>query len=213
MEQALRVRPFAGVVLYAAAAEAFLRGNTSGWLELSRQLFCCSREYRNRLMNDLIGHAPPEEIQGMIEFIVSRFNPDLESLQALHAICASDAAASKCWVSANTRRSERRPRRAIAATRGPPSYGLLRKGCTRNCRTVRRRCCVRAERRDPNNYLAHYQLASCLIDQGYFDEAESHLRWCLLRGGDNTTLQGKMKEVIRGRLDSERRASARDRKY
>ena len=60
---------------------------------------------------------------------------------------------------------------------------------------------------DQNNYRAHYQLALCLLDQGLFAEAESHLHWCLQRASSDKSVEIKLKEALKGRLDAERCAA------
>ena len=58
-------------------------------------------------------------------------------------------------------------------------------------------CARRALECDRNNYHAHYQLASCLLDQGLFAEAETHLHWCLQRATGDKSVEIKLKRRSR----------------
>ena len=93
IEQALCVRPFDGSVVSAAAAEALLDGNTQRWLDLCKQGFRCGRGYQRELMHNLVANVPPEGIQGMVDFIITQFQPDLEGLQSLYEACSKRAGA------------------------------------------------------------------------------------------------------------------------
>ncbi len=86
--QALRVRPFDGAVVCAAAAEALLEGDMQRWLELSKRGFRCGPAYQRELICNLVANVPSEGIQPMIDFIITQFQPDLEGLQSLYAACS-----------------------------------------------------------------------------------------------------------------------------
>ena len=61
---------------------------------------------------------------------------------------------------------------------------------------------------DRNNYREHYQLASCLLDQGLFDEAGNAPHWCLQRVSGDKSVEIKLKQAIEGRLKAQRCAEA-----
>jgi len=69
-------------------------------------------------------------------------------------------------------------------------------------------CARNAVQCDSGNYDAHCQLASCLLRQQLFAEAESHLRWCLQRTPNDQAIETKLREALKGRLDSQPRATA-----
>ena len=73
-----------------------------------------------------------------------------------------------------------------------------------------RRCIANALECDPGNYDAHYQGAQCLLKQGMFDEAHSHVRWCLQRTPSNPALADMLREALKGRLDGQHRAAAKE---
>ena len=59
------------------------------------------------------------------------------------------------------------------------------------------RCARRALDCDQNNYRTHYQLASCLLEQGLFAEAETHLHWYLQRASSDKSVEIKLKEALK----------------
>jgi uncharacterized protein HemY len=61
---------------------------------------------------------------------------------------------------------------------------------------------------DQGDYNAHYALGLCLLKQQQFSEAESHLRWCQTRVSNKTEIEAKLREVLKGRLDSQLNAAA-----
>jgi O-antigen ligase/tetratricopeptide (TPR) repeat protein len=208
--QALRVRPFDDAVVCAAAAEALLAGDTRRWLALSKQAFRCGREYRHELICNLVANTPPEAIQAMIDFIIAQFQPDLESLQSLYVACSKrvgpDLLVPLCQYQALRAEFEARNRK------DPEAVGIWleaqRLHTLLNDGPRALQCARSALECDRNNYRAHYQLALCLMDQGLFAEAESHLHWCLQRTSNNKSVESKFKEAMKGRLDAERCAAA-----
>jgi O-antigen ligase len=210
VDQALRVRPCDGAVVYAAAAEALLAGNTPRWLELSQHIFRCSREYQRQLIGELVNHTPPEETQTMIELIVNNFQPDLQALQILHDVCAKRCRAEQLiplcryWVQKTEAEAHGRNDPQVVALwmQAQRLYAQLDDGQRALA------CARRALECDPNDYNVHYQLALCLLEQKQYAEAESELHWCLQRNSRDKSLEVKLKEALKGRLDAQRAAAA-----
>jgi O-antigen ligase/tetratricopeptide (TPR) repeat protein len=208
--QALRVRPFDGVVVSAAAAEALLAGNSQQWLVLSKHAFRCGRSYQHELITNLVANTPPEGIQGIIDFIVTQFQPDFESLQFLYALCqkrvGAEALLALCRYQAL--QAEFEARSLNNADAAAMWLEAQRRHTQLNDGQRALECARRALACDQNNYWVHYQLAMCLINQELFAEAESHLHWCLQRTPGDQSLAFRLKEALKGKLDSERCAAA-----
>jgi hypothetical protein len=208
--QAVHVRPFDGVVLYAAAAEALLTGDNQKWLALAKRASSSGREYKGQIIVDLVANTPAEGIQGMIDFIVDQFQPDLECLQMLNAVCSKRLGPEQLvplWrhlaLRAEAEASNNNdPDTAGIWLQAQHFYALLKNG------SKALECARRASQCDQNNYAVRYQLALCLLDQGLYAEAESHLHWCLKRNNSDQMLQNKLKEAIGGRLEAQRHAAA-----
>jgi len=209
IKQALRVRPFDGAVLNAAAAEAFLAGDTQQWLELSKRAFDCGRGYQRQLIGNLVANTRPEAILGMIDFIITHFQPDLQGLQFLYADCAKRTAPEQliplCRYQALRAEFEARTLHDSGAAVVWLEAQRLHTQLKNGPRALD--CARRALECDQNNYRAHYQLALCLMDQGLFAEAEPHLHWCLRRTPEDKSVENILKQALKGRLDAERSAA------
>jgi tetratricopeptide (TPR) repeat protein len=208
--QALRVRPFDGAVVCAAAAEALLEGDMPRWLELSKQGFRCGPGYQRELICNLVANVPSENIQAMIDFIITQFQPDLEGLHSLYAACSKRAdpelLAPLCQYQALRAEFEARNRKDPGAVEIWLEAQRLHTQLKNGPQALQcARCALECDR---NNYRAHYQLASCLLDQGLFAEAETHLHWCLQRASGDKSVEIKLKQAIAGRLDAQRCATA-----
>ena len=78
IEQALRVRPFDGAVLVAAANEALRAGDAEQWLDYSKRAFRRGRRQQQQLIGGLVASTPTESLPAMIEFVLRDLQPDLE---------------------------------------------------------------------------------------------------------------------------------------
>ena len=87
VQQALRVRPYDGAVLYAAGTEALLAGDAARWLECSKRAFRSGRRQQQQLMGDLAAGTSAENLPVLIDFILREFQPDLQALRFLHGAC------------------------------------------------------------------------------------------------------------------------------
>ncbi len=207
--QALRVRPFDGAVVCAAAAEALLEGDMQQWLELSKQAFRCGRKYQREQICNLVANVPSEGIHAMINFIITQLQPDLEGLQSLYAACSkrigSEPLVPLCQYQALRAEFEAGNRKDPGAVNIWLEAQRLHTQLNNGPQALQ--CARRALECDQNNYRAHYQLALCLLDQGLFAEAESHLHWCLQRASSDKSVEIKLKEALKGRLDAERCAA------
>jgi O-antigen ligase/tetratricopeptide (TPR) repeat protein len=206
--QALRVRPFDGGVLYAAATEALLAGDHDAWLDYLQRSYRTGRGQQQRMIEDLIAHAPEEHIEAMIDFTIRQFDPDLSGLRWLHA--AAERRADEDALAALRRyyaqMAEAEARDAEGAAAGSAWLEALRL-YRQLYDTPRALACGRAALAcEPENYDVRYGLALCLIDEDLYEEAESHLRWCLLRKPQRGGVAEAFKEALRGRLDRGRTA-------
>ena len=180
VDQALRVRPFDGYVLYTAANEAWLAGDPAGWLEYSRQAFHVSDEVKKRLIDDLVGHANAEGLGPMIEFFLKEFQPDVTGLSYLLAAGKKHGKPQQLVGLrrhyAQTAERKAQSRDGAEAAR----YWLLAQQRHLELRDKTRafQCAREAYACSPGEYRVRWALASSLIDQHRFAEAQEHLRWC-----------------------------------
>jgi hypothetical protein len=208
--QALRLRPFDGAIAFAAASEALLAGDEPRWLELAKRSFDRGPKYQRQIIGELVGRTPPEQIQDIIDFIDTYFQPDREGVEILYGACAKRCPPEKLAGLCRTR-AELAETEAMKLS-GPNAAGLwlwaqhLYTGLGDGSRALY--CARNAMRSDPNNYRAHYQLAECMLEQKMFAEAESELEWCRQRKSGDANLDSQTKEAIKARLNAERSDAA-----
>ncbi|MFZ1932557.1 MAG: O-antigen ligase family protein [Thermoguttaceae bacterium] len=210
IQQAMRVRPFDGPVLYAAANQAILTGNESLWREYLRRAFRYGREQQQRIISDRVAAAPPEGLPAVIADLLSEFRLDLENANFLDSICANHCSPEQ--LAALTRyRVERTEAEAAAADDAENAAQLwlaasdLYQRLQDDARALQ--CARNALQRASGEYRVHYELGTCLLRQSQFAEAEVHLRWCLQRTPGDPSVECYMREALKGRLDQERRAA------
>jgi len=210
VQQAVRVRPCDGAVLYAAGSEALLAGDTTRWLAYAKQAFRSGRQQQQQLMGDLVASTPPENLPILIDFIVREFQPDLWDLRCLHATCTNRCPAEQL-VPLIRRRAEQAQREAATMNNARAAQVWL-EACQLRSQlhedVEALRCIRNAVQCDPGNYEVHGQLAACLLNQQRFAEAESQVRWCLERTPGDQTMATMLRTALKGRLDSEHHVTA-----
>jgi O-antigen ligase/tetratricopeptide (TPR) repeat protein len=211
VEQALRVRPFDGGVLYECAAEAWLAGDPTGWLNYLRRASRSGRRHQQYVLSQLLEHTPPEAIEEMIDLVIGQLDPDIEGLEVVHRLAARRGRPDQL-----VRLREHFAKRSEAEARsaaGPRAAGLWMQA-HRLYRDLgnpadARRCAGSAQAcGGAGEYEARYGQALCLIELGQFAEADRHLQWCLQRKPDSASLRDLAKQVLRKRLDQPDHARA-----
>jgi O-antigen ligase len=210
-EQALRARPFDGDILYAAAQEAWLAGDSQRWLDRATRSFQSGPMGQKRLIDNLVERTAPEGIEQMIDFIVRQFQPDVTGLKYLLDACSRRAkneqlvALRRYYAQCAEADAPTLPRgrAAIVWLEAARQYAILRDSAKAS------QCAQGALAADQNNYDAHYILALSLIEEQSYDEAQEQLHWCLQRKGGDVELQRKYKLALQGKLDASH-AAARD---
>jgi tetratricopeptide (TPR) repeat protein len=209
VQQALRVRPFDGAVLYAAGAEARRAGDLRQSVDYWKKAIRRGRRQQAQLLGNLVASTPTEDLPAMIESLIREFQPDREGLRFLHGACLKRCPAEQL-LPLVLRRAEKAE---VEAASLPPAEAArvwleaqqLYSQLGNDADALR--CARQAAECDPGNYDVHYQLALCLLKQRSFAEAESQLRWCRQRMPDNQAVEGQLREALKGRLDAQRRAA------
>ncbi len=204
IEQALRVRPLDGAVLLAASQRASLAGDHLRAMEYAKRAFQSGPRARRQVLAGFVACTPAENLPALIESIVAEFQPDLETLRFLHGVCSTRcgpeqlAPLVRYWAQqaeAEARRSDNRD----SGNQWLEAHQLYsRLGGDADAL----RCARNALERDSGNYEIRRQLGLCLLSQGLYAEAESHLRWCLGRTPDNQAIGDALRQALRGRLDA-----------
>jgi tetratricopeptide (TPR) repeat protein len=210
IDQALRVRPFDGDVLYAAANEALLAGDAAGWLDYARRAFHCGPRQQRRIINHLVEATADERLPALADVVLREFQPDLRGLRLLYTACAKRSTAEQ--MAPLARRLAESAEAEAAATGGAAAVGLWLEARSLYARLGAGGDAVRsaesAVRCDPNNYQAHYQLAVELLKLRSFADAEAHFRWCLQRKPDDRSAAENLRAAVKGRLENQPRSVA-----
>ncbi len=210
-EQAVRLRPMDGEVLYAAAAELWLAGNSDRWLELTRLAFHCGPSHQRRIIQDLVGHARAEQLPATIDLVVRHFDPDTAGLRELEAAASRHGTAEQVdplrryYAETACAMAQHAPRREAVQLwlEGQRMYAQLGEA------DLALACAREAAERDPNSYNVRYALAMRLLDQERFAEAETHLYWCLQRRPNDSNLEKRWKLAMKNKLDGPHHAGAK----
>jgi O-antigen ligase len=206
LRQATILRPFDGGVLYAVASENLLDGNIEKWLELAKRAYIRSRTTQRQITEDLVARTPPEQVQEMVDFILANFQPDREGLEVLNSACEKKCRPEQLL-------GLRRARAESAEIEAAKLSGIKAAGIWNFARhlysslgegQLALNCARSAKQNAPNEYWARVQLASCLLEQKIYAEAESELNWCRLRKPDDKNLEAMTKEAVKGKLQAER---------
>jgi tetratricopeptide (TPR) repeat protein len=198
VDQALRVRPYSGVVLLAAGGEAALADDNERALKLWKQAFHSDPEQQTRIIEMLALRMPADAFleyfrpdraatgklyhfyrgQGLVEpakFVGSRCAEELERDASQAA--AVDAAA--LWDQAS----------------GIYAYlGDVKKAAD---------CARQAVFQTPDDFARRRRLAEALLNNQEYSEAISQLQWCLGRRPDDPGLQRQLEQANRQRLASQ----------
>ncbi len=205
------MRPFDGTVLRGAASEAFLAGDQMKWLDYTKRAFHCGPRQQRQLIADLLGNTASANIPQMVDFVVRELQPNLDGLRYLHTACSARCSAEQLAPLASYRAQRTA---AEAATLDGAQAGKTWLEAYRLYRQLNNdaealRCARSALDRAPGSYDVHYQLATCLLKQRLYADAELQWRWCLQRAPNSSAVETNLREAIKGRLEDERRAAAR----
>ena len=69
------------------------------------------------------------------------------------------------------------------------------------------RCANKAFEAFPNDFNVRFYLATCLLSQKKFDEAEQHLTWCRNRSPQDANVETLLRETLKGRMETQNRAA------
>jgi O-antigen ligase/tetratricopeptide (TPR) repeat protein len=208
IEQAMRVRPFDGDVLYAAGNEALLAGDEPTWREHLKRAYRCGRRQQQQILSDRVAGTPQELLPLVVADILREFQPDLLNARFLYNLC-KDRCSSEQLTPLVVYLADAAETQATAMNNAEAVEVWIEAYLFRSQlhdETAALRCVRGAVQCDPSNHNARYHLGLCLLRQSQFTEAESHLRWCLQRTPDNQALEDSVKEAFKGRLDDQRRA-------
>ena len=209
IEQALRVRPFDGDVLFASASESLRRGDSEQWVQYSKRAFRRGYRQREQIIGGLVAGTSAEGLSAMIEFVFNELQPDLRSVRFLYSECVKRFPPGEL-VLLRTYWAEKAEAEASSL---PPEKAApiwleaeqLYSGLDMTAEALK--CGKTALECDPGDFGIHFHLALCLMKCEDFAEAETHLRWCLQRMPDNVSVEVSLREALKRRLESQHRTA------
>jgi len=202
VEQALKVRPVDGAVLFEAGKEAWLANDPRQAIEYWQKSFRSGPIQQRILIELLAGRTGREHLQEEIAFLVETFQPDMAALRLLDNRYRQIAP-----------RDQLVPlRRYYAEVAEATAAGQQGKEASQTWLTAQRlhhqlgdgksalACGRNSLRCDPGSHRVREFLVSALINQKRYDEAEQHLRWLLKRKPESESLQKQLKYVVKKRI-------------
>ncbi|MHB8900937.1 MAG: tetratricopeptide repeat protein, partial [Thermoguttaceae bacterium] len=202
VEQALRVRPHNGTVLFHAGCEAWLAGRGEQGLDYWLKSYRSGRIYQQQIIDWTAGRVP-------LEFVLSGFEPDLEMLQYMQSRYQSIAAPAELtplleaivrasYARAQSQRREGNDEAAAESwlTAMSANEQMLRLDDAATCGRQAVQC-------DPHSFDARYRLGFLLSEAGRYAEADEHLTWCSRVKPGNNKLKRRLTDVKRMLLEPE----------
>jgi O-antigen ligase len=188
MEQALRVRPNDGLVLFAAGQSAVLAGDLPSGLKLWRKAYQQHGSLRQEITRLLALQLPAESF-------VSFFRPDLSTLFELNQFYKQAGAIEPARYIANSYldqlTSTSSARAMQTAQDWQRGYSLASElGDSRSLKIARQAVSL-----DPNNYAMRRRFALELIACGQLSQATEMLEWCVQRDPLDRTAAKKLDQV------------------
>ncbi len=212
LQQALRVRPYDGAVLEAAASEALLAGDVRGWLEYARRAFRSGPRRQRQIIGELISATAPQNVPAVADYVIRELQPDLDGLRALHAECLKHCPAGQLESLARRRAIKVEEEAAKADQAKAAALWLEARSLHAQLDdgADALRCGRNALKSDPNSFDAHYAYGLDLLKARSFAEAEKYLTWCRQRRPHDPNVESKLREALKGRLDARRAAAESD---
>jgi O-antigen ligase/tetratricopeptide (TPR) repeat protein len=203
IDQARRVRPFDGGVLFKAGEEAALAGDIPTALVHWKQAFHAGPVIQSQLIDYAAARGFP------LAFFTEHFEPDLNAYRRLHAryqpLTAPEPFAEflKDYLAA-AQQSAKTKRSAAAAEAWLEVHRLaMELDDPPRASTAARR----AIKADPGHFQAHLVLGKQLLEQRQFEQAEPYLRWCQMRRAGDAGLRQLVEQATKGRIDAETQAT------
>jgi O-antigen ligase/tetratricopeptide (TPR) repeat protein len=201
MEQALKVRPFDGTVLFHVGRSAVLAGEMERGLEYWRRSYDCGRAYQRQVIIWLAGRIVPDSLGEDASLMIDLFKPDLYGLRYMYSryrqlalpdqltpllAALGEKAKEEAQLAEDESRMEEATEYWLEAMATHVEMEDYAGGLA---------CAEEAVGCNPHDFRARYKLGCLLADQGRLAEAEEHLDWCKQRSPDHIPLKNRLMEI------------------
>ncbi|QDS99812.1 O-antigen ligase family protein [Adhaeretor mobilis] len=189
-DQALRVRPYSGKVLYSVGRQELLSGNWDRTLELWTTAFAIAGPHQQHIITHLTAQLPAQ-------IFCETFHPDWKSLSAVEKAYRNLTRPEDLTALAN-----------YATEMRPPAEGLLMRQWLRLSILQRDAGLIESSLKTLQfaikEYPYAYELRACLardlVTDKRFTEAEPLLRWCSLQRPDDARTARAIDRMTEARL-------------
>jgi tetratricopeptide (TPR) repeat protein len=202
VNQALRLRPWDGDVLLVAGKEALFANHLELAMRLWRRSFQSGLAHRERLVDVFIQQQIP------LDYVAHQFTAVLDA-SACELVLRKYESAKLDTKSPKFYQLMAAAARREAQLNGPNAvkYWLLaHKAHVRLAERAAQIECVRkAAAFEPNDIGTRRRLASIMMEQQLYAEAEPHVRWCLRRQPSDRYLQNAVATILDARSSAARK--------
>ena len=193
VDQALRLGPHDGDVLYEAGVELGVLGDWDRAIRCWQAAFRADSVHQLHIIQSAPGRIP-------VASFLATLRPDWNSLGATwayYSAAGTDEAELALLASYAAQAAHRETPKlpAHAQARVWQMLGLMRHDLQQLNAAIG--CFERAAATDPNNYTARRLLALSLMEAGQPTAAEPHLRWCLSRRPDDARIAAALAAASR----------------
>jgi len=195
ISQALRVRPGDGNVLLVAGREALLAGKFDEAVQYWRASAKADPIHQNRLLKMLQTQVPVDAVLDIVQ-------PDLDGLRLMTRLYRERGRPDELLiVEGRFARACEDKARLLAGNPAARCWLGAAKAYVRLDNLPKSLRCLRsAVENDLSDYDARRALGECLLKLEVFDEAKTHLNWCLQRRPQDKYLRARLEAAIDGQL-------------
>ena len=204
MQQALKVRPYDGVVLLAAGSAAALRNDLNGMIAYWGPVLRCRKQERLAMVKLLT--MAPVSVENVLQF----FQPDLTAVRLMFAKYNQIAPPEQLQplYAYYVEKLRLATRDQDAETAAPLWYEMHDLYFRLNRPREAIECLKRAVAGRPSDFQYRLSLGIRLMEQHQFADAERHLNWCAQRRPQDSGVKEALTKAIKGRVDFQSSSAA-----
>jgi O-antigen ligase/tetratricopeptide (TPR) repeat protein len=199
LDQALKVRPYDGIVLLAAGSAAALRGDVEAMIGYWRPVLRCRQQERIAMVNLLTAMPIP------IDEVLTAFQPDLRSVRLMFGRYSQMFPPEQMQpIYASYSRLLNAAIQDVDEEHAAPLWYemyLIYQHAGQKQAGVE--CLQRAAAARPTDFDTRFALGTRLNDLGRFGEARPHLEWCVQRRPNFVAGKEALAVAVKGQIDQQ----------